>query len=123
MVLDRRYPWQKPDASGDGPHSDATAKVIAFRPRARPARSWPQNPSALRPASPVKSLQQYENGGDDDDYGHRMMVNAAAFVACVGLVTVGLWLAIKIADFQRDQDCVLAGRLNCGQISVVKNLH
>jgi hypothetical protein len=123
MVPDRRHPWQTPDAPGDRLRADATAEVIAFRPKARLTHSWPQNRSTLQPASPVKTLQQYENGSDEDDYGHRMIVNAAAFVTCVGLVTVGLWLAIKIADFRRDQDCVLAGRLNCAQISVVKHLH
>lgn len=123
MVLDRRYPWQPPDAPEDGPHAGASAKILAFRPKAHATQPWPRNPSALRPASPVKTLHQYESGGEEDDYTHRMLVNAAAFVACVGLVTVGLWLAIKLADFRRDQDCVLAGRLNCGQISVVKNLH
>lgn len=50
-----------------------------------------------------------------------MKVNAAAFGFCVLLVVVGVWLAIKIAEMRRDQDCVLSGRRNCAQLSIVGN--
>jgi hypothetical protein len=48
-----------------------------------------------------------------------MAVNAAAFGFCVLLVTIGIWLAIKIAELRRDQDCILSGRRNCAQISII----
>jgi hypothetical protein len=99
--------------------SDATAEVIAFPRRVRAAQDASRVRQARGEPSPVKTMRHYESNGDDDDYRHRMAVNAAAFAACVGLVTLGLWLAIKMADFRRDQDCVLAGRLNCAQVSVL----
>lgn len=103
----------------DSPSSDATAEVIAFPRHARAGKDLSRARQACGEPSPVKTMQHYESNGDDDDFRHRMAVNAAAFAACVGLVTLGLWLAIKMADFRRDQDCVLAGRLNCAQVSVL----
>ena len=50
-----------------------------------------------------------------------MTVNAAAFGFCALLIVAGVWLAIKIAELRRDQDCVLSGRRNCAQISIINS--
>jgi hypothetical protein len=72
--------------------------------------------------SPINDIGKYERpGADPDDYRHRMTMNAAAFAFCIVLVVIGSWLAIKIAEFRRDQDCVLSGRRNCAQISIIGN--
>ena len=65
------------------------------------------------PVSPVPDLARYERGDGADDYRHRMMVNMAAFVAVLALIAAGLWLADRMAQMRRDQDCVLSGRRGC----------
>jgi hypothetical protein len=42
-----------------------------------------------------------------------MIMNAAAFLLVLGLIGVGLWLADRMAQLRRDQDCVLSGRRGC----------
>jgi hypothetical protein len=96
---------------------DKTAQVLSFR-RGRgpePARrtSVPVTPS------PVEDVGKYERtGGELDDYRHRMWMNAAGLAICVVLVATGVWIANKMADIHRDQECVLAGRRNCAQVQV-----
>lgn len=86
-------------------------RVLRFE---RPGRSVP----AAR--SPVPDVGQYAQAANEpDDYRHRQLVNLAALAVCVLLVAVGVWLADTIAQLRRDQDCVLAGRRNCAQITIV----
>jgi hypothetical protein len=68
--------------------------------------------------TPVKDLSKYENIKGEDDYRHRMTMNALALVATSILVVVGLWLAVSIADMRKKQDCYLQGGRNCNQIAV-----
>ena len=67
---------------------------------------------------PVENLAKYEGGERDDDYRHRMIVNLAALLFTLLLATAGAWLAVKIADMRKNQDCVLSGRRNCAPIAV-----
>jgi hypothetical protein len=85
-------------------------RVLRFRPRR----------DASPPASPVADLARYERGTEADDYRHRMMVNTAAFVFVLALIGAGLWLADSMAQWRRNQDCVLAGHRNCVPIVVTK---
>ncbi len=99
-------------------------RVLPFRQRAEHpyavGRGSPQPKNQAPGRSPVEDVGKYERPeADHDDYRHRMMVNVAGFVVCALLIGVGIWLAIKIADLRRDQDCVLSGRRNCAQISIV----
>lgn len=50
------------------------------------------------------------------EFRHRMSVNLAAFAFTVVLTSIGIWLAISIADLRKAQDCVLMGRRNCAEI-------
>jgi hypothetical protein len=110
MLADLQDPRDSvpPDAAA----SAASAQIIAF-PR-RPAAAGGADAPPVEP-----TLARYERRGEDDDYRHRMLVNVAAFAVCVALVVTGIWLATKVAELRRDQDCVLAGRTNCAQISSV----
>ena len=47
-----------------------------------------------------------------------MMVNLAALVFTLLLASAGAWLAVKIADMRKNQDCVLSGRRSCTPIEV-----
>lgn len=51
-----------------------------------------------------------------EEFRHRMTVNLAAFAFTVVLTSIGIWLAISIADLRKAQDCVLMGRRNCVEI-------
>jgi hypothetical protein len=69
-------------------------------------------------------MGRYERSGTEpDDYRHRMIVNAIGFAVCILLIVAGVWLANKIAEVRRDQDCVLSGRRNCAQISIHGSLN
>jgi hypothetical protein len=96
--------------------SDHSARVLQF---VRRGGAWP---GARPPPRSVEELGKYQQA-DDDDYRHRQKTNLAAFVVCALLVIGGVWLAIKIAELRRDQDCVLAGRRNCAQLSIGNSAH
>jgi hypothetical protein len=99
--------------------TDDEHRVVPFRrPGAAPTGSrWRWPPS--QPASPpVEGLEKYERGDEEDDYRHRMLVNLAAFLVTVALAVAGAWLAIKLAEMRKNQDCVLSGRRNCTPIDV-----
>lgn len=96
------------------PQLDESPRVLSFRPRSS---------SGLRPSHapspPVEDIGKYERvTPEPDDYRHRMLVNVAAMALCALLIIAGVWIANKIADLRKDQDCVLAGRRNCAQLSV-----
>jgi hypothetical protein len=88
------------------------ATVVKFR---RPGAARP-----LKAPRPLDDLAKYERSPEPDDYRHRMLVNAAAFVFVLGLIGAGLWLAESMAELRRNQDCVLAGHANCVPIPIGK---
>jgi hypothetical protein len=98
----------------DGPSSpDSEHRVLKFRRRLAARRP--------HPPSPVDDLAKFARGGETDDYRHRMLVNAAAFVFVAALIGAGLWLAGSLAELRRNQDCALSGRRNCLPIEVNKS--
>jgi hypothetical protein len=103
---------EKPDPTQYG-------RVVPLRPRMPPAVNDNQAPSSGREAdSPeVGDLRRFERDGHDD-YRHRMLMNAAAFIVCTLLVLAGIWLATRLAQMQKDQDCVLSGRRGCTPVDV-----
>jgi len=96
--------WLPIMASDHSPSSPPEQRVLRFR--RRPADAPLEGP-------PVADLAKYERGEDADDYRHRMVVNAAAFLFVLGLIGAGLWLADTMAQMRRNQDCVLSGRRGC----------
>jgi hypothetical protein len=91
------------------------ARILKFRRRGSSARAQ------SFAASPVADLAKYERSDETDDYRHRMMVNAAAFVFVLVLIGAGLWLTDSMARLRRNQDCVLAGHPNCAPIKIIKS--
>ena len=91
-------------------------RVVPFRPR--PARS--RNEKLLRgqARSPVPDLSRFHRLPEDDDYGHRMLMNALAFAVLSIMVFFGVWIADNMTQRTRDQDCILLGRSNCVPIPV-----
>jgi len=94
-------------------------RVIPWRPRhPRAGNDNRPSPTEVTPA-PIGDLGRFERKGEDhDDYRHRMAVNALAFVVCIFLVLAGVWLASKLAQMRKDQDCVLSGRRGCTPVDV-----
>ena len=68
--------------------------------------------------TPVADLTKYESSKGEDDYRHRMTMNALALVATTILIVVGIWLAVSIADMRKKQDCYLQGGRNCNQLAI-----
>lgn len=105
-----------PDPS---PPADDSGRIVRFRPRGASPSGWRWPLQDPRPGgTPVADLSKYENAKGEDDYRHRMTMNALALVATSILVAVGIWLAIGIADMRKNQDCYLQGRHNCNQIAI-----
>ena len=65
------------------------------------------------PPSPVQDLEKFERTEGEDDYRHRMMMNAMAAVVTILLIAGGVWIANTMAMMRKNQDCVLSGKRNC----------
>ncbi len=99
--------------------SKDNGRVIRFRPRGASASGWRWPAQRPRPGdTPVADLTKYESTKGEDDYRHRMTMNALALVATTILVVVGVWLAVSIADMRKKQDCYLQGGRNCNQLAI-----
>jgi hypothetical protein len=76
--------------------NDADGRVIRFRPRrgASPGSHRGKAPigNSGPDYSPVPDLSRYEGPESDDDYRHRMVMNAIALVFVSLLIFAGLWL-------------------------------
>ena len=85
-------------------------RVLPFR--RRPPASGPN------PVSDLEEFQRTEDG--DDDYRHRMLVNIAAFVFVVALMSGAYWIADSMARMRKDQDCILSGRSGCTPVEYTR---
>jgi hypothetical protein len=84
------------------PESNADhGRVIQFRPRIDMSRGSHSGNAPIDNAgpeySPVPDLAKYECPGSDDDYRHRMIVNAIAAAFTSVLILAGVWLANMMA--------------------------
>jgi hypothetical protein len=91
--------------------------IIPFRPRHAPATGG-RVPEAGSNTTGPETLAKYERVDGEDDYRHRMIMNAAALAVTIILAMAGAWLAITIGDMRKNQDCYLSGRRNCTPIDV-----
>ena len=92
------------------PDDPSENRVVPLRPGMRIPRE------AGQPQEPVEDLARYERTDEADDYRHRMAVNVAGLAAVVLLALAGIWLADRMAEIRKNQDCVLSGRRNCAAI-------
>jgi hypothetical protein len=93
----------------DQPSPLDKGRVVNLRPRSH------QPP---RPTPPVEDLAKYERSGEGDDYRHRMITNVIALLFTILLVVGGVWIANKMAEIRKNQDCVLTGRRGCSPVDV-----
>ena len=101
--------------SSDAPDNEK-GRILPFQRRGK-ARTH-NTPRATRAhGEPVEGVEKYAVG-EPDDYRQRMINNGLAFIACVVLAVIGIWLATAIAEMRRNQDCVLSGRRGCTSVVV-----
>ena len=68
--------------------------------------------------APVADLTKYERGQGEDDYRHRMTMNALGLLVTAVLVVIGIWLAASISEMRKNQVCYLQGGRNCNQLTI-----
>jgi hypothetical protein len=101
--------------------ADGSAQVLRFRQRPRVGHVAPPPAATKRDdleSEPFDDLAQYEEEDSNVDYRHRMLMNVIAAAVVVSLVVFGVWIADVITDMERDQDCLMQGRQNCGAIEI-----
>jgi hypothetical protein len=89
-------------------------RVVSIRTR----RKFQPVAGHQEPVAASGGLGRYEQGGEPDDFRHRMAVNALAFLFVIGLVFAGVWLADTIATMRKMQDCVLSGKRGCTPVEM-----
>jgi hypothetical protein len=100
--------------------TEERGRVLPFRPRA--IRTRTEKLSREQSRSPVPDLSRFQRlPEDDDDYGHRMLMNALAFAVLSLMVFFGVWIADNMTQRTQVQDCILLGRNNCVPIPVPPN--
>jgi hypothetical protein len=94
-------------------------QVLQFRPRGRRAGFVPNGgPKPQEFEDLPEDLSRFESRDDEpDDFRHRMIMNAVAFVAALILIAAGVWLAIAMTDLRKKEDCLLMARRDCGTIT------
>jgi hypothetical protein len=99
-------------------HSAEETGVIVPFPGRKPVVRMHAFSNLSNDRSPVQGVDKYEKRGDDeDDYPHRMKMNALAVVLLAALVGGGIWIVDVMAEQRKNQDCALSGRRNCTPIS------
>ncbi|HEU5019391.1 MAG TPA: hypothetical protein VFT69_15630 [Pseudolabrys sp.] len=66
----------------------------------------------------MPEFDKYERSEEHENYRHRMLVNAGAFLFIVLLIGAALWLVDTMAEMRQNQDCVLAGHRGCTPIDL-----
>jgi hypothetical protein len=105
-----------PMATQEPLRTEERGRVLPFRPRAVRSR----NEKLLRDQarSPVPDLSRFHRLPDNEDYGHRMLMNVLAFAVLSVMIFFGVWIADNMTPRATGQDCVLLGRTNCAPIPV-----
>jgi hypothetical protein len=95
-------------------------RILKFHPRAltRTGRHSENGRTDLEREVAIGDLRKYESIDDKDDYARRMIINAIAFTFIIMLTVAGVWLAEAIALLRKNQDCLISGRRNCGEIDI-----
>jgi hypothetical protein len=103
-------------AAQESLETEERGRVLPFRPRAVRPRNGQLPREQAR--SPVPDLSRFQRLPQDEDYGHRMLMNALAFAVLSVMVFFGVWIADNMMQRTKVQDCVLLGRTNCAPIPV-----
>jgi hypothetical protein len=94
-------------------------QVLQFPQRRRGAPKFPTEAGtigATEPA-PIDDLARYEDDAPVD-YRQRTLMNVIAMAIVTLLITAGVWIADTIAVMEKDEDCIMQGRINCAPIEL-----
>jgi len=105
-------------APEDREQSDGMGRIIPLRPRRTAPAPSRRSETGIPVRPSIGDLGRYERSDDRDDYRHRMIANGLAFLVCLFLIVAGVWLAEKMAEMRKNQDCVLSGRRGCTPVDV-----
>lgn len=107
--------------------SAETGRVVQLHPR-RGRRGTPApgdtstEPPSDRPSDTsgpaVADIARFSRRDSDDDYRHRMMMNALAAAVCLLLMIAGLWITSTMAQRRKTEDCLLSGRHTCAPLEL-----
>ncbi len=98
--------------------ADEFGQVLYFPRRPKPLPLPAAGPDDS-PAEPGDDFAAYEQDRDEIvDYRQRRLMNVIALAIVTLLLGAGVWIADTITDLQRDQDCVMQGRVNCVPIDL-----
>lgn len=101
------------------PHDGGSGQVVHFPRRPKESQFPVSAPPDDTTTEPTDDFVQFELERDEIvDYRQRMLMNTIAAAVVILLVGTGVWIADTIADLQRNQDCVLQGRVNCAPIEL-----
>ena len=92
-------------------------QVLQFPQRPAGAPTFPSPAAPAGDPEAADDLARYEQDAPID-YRQRALMNGIAVVIVTLLVACGVWLADTIAGMERDQDCVMQGRVNCAPIEL-----
>jgi hypothetical protein len=84
--------WRHVTLSRDDNH-----RVVSF-PSAKVRKAVWSHERIHRDPGHLLSLAKFERDDRQDDYRHRMIMNALAFIVLVVLIAIGLWLITTIND-------------------------
>jgi hypothetical protein len=99
-------------------------QVLPFRRPGQPPLPAPPARPVVDDIEPTEhhlsdDFAQFEQDQDEIvDYRQRALMNVIALTVVAFLVSAGVWLADTIADMERDQDCIMQGRVNCEPIEL-----
>lgn len=78
--------------------SDDNHRVVSFPSgKGRNAAFW-RGPTTHTDPGLLLSFAKFERDGLEDDYRHRMIMNALALIVAVILIVIGVWMMINIDD-------------------------
>jgi hypothetical protein len=106
---------KQPQPGNDG----QLGQVLQFPQRRRGAPKFPivaGLPGEGEPAL-LDDLARYEEDAPID-YRQRTLMNVIALAIVTLLVAAGVWIADTIAVMEKDEDCVMQGRINCAPIEL-----
>jgi hypothetical protein len=94
-------------------------QVLQFPQRRLGAPKFPSEADPAGEPEPalVDDLARYEQDAPID-YRQRTLMNVIAMAIVTLLVAAGVWIADTIAVMEKDQDCVMQGRVNCAPIEL-----
>jgi hypothetical protein len=103
------------------PSSGDNHRVVSFpSAKVRKTDSWREPTNHGEPGL-LLSLAKFERDGREEDYPHRMIMNALAFIVIIIMTVIGVWLMININDqhhtrlhtyaYQFSQLALLTGRV------------